>query len=289
MGRPFLAPPPVGETSDSRSRVPGSRSSFRILFIADVVGRPGRRVLRELVPDLIAEESPDFFIINSENSAGGFGFNRRSAAALFDAGADVLTNGNHTWDKADAAEIVEEDSRVLRPENYPPGTPGHGWGVFESANGTKVGVLNLLGRVFMNAHDDPFRAGRRALEEMRQETPILFVDFHAEATSEKAAFAHWVDGLASVVVGTHTHVPTADARIFPKGTAFQTDAGMPGSYRGVIGMEAGGSLRRFLTGFPGRLEPATEDLRLDAVSVDVEPATGRALAIRGIQKRLGEV
>ena len=151
MGRPFLAPPPVGETSDSRSRVPGSRSSFRILFIADVVGRPGRRVLRELVPDLIAEESPDFFIINSENSAGGFGFNRRSTAALFDAGADVLTNGNHTWDKADAAEIVEEDSRVLRPENYPPGTPGHGWGVFESANGTKVGVLNLLGRVFMNS------------------------------------------------------------------------------------------------------------------------------------------
>jgi metallophosphoesterase (TIGR00282 family) len=268
--------------------VTANRDRFRILFIADVVGRPGRRALRELAPDLLEVEAPDFVIVNAENSAGGFGFNRRSAAALFEAGADVLTNGNHTWDKADALELVEEDDRILRPENYPPGTPGHGYGVFEARNGRRVGVLNLLGRVFMNAYDDPFRLGRRALEEMRAETPILFVDFHAEATSEKAAFAHFVDGLASVVVGTHTHVPTGDGRILPKGTGFQTDAGMTGGYEGVIGMEGDASLGRFLRGMPVRLEPATRDLRLDAVAVDVDPESGRALDVRRIQQRLGE-
>ncbi len=265
-----------------------SQDRFRILFVADVVGRPGRRAVRELAPDLLEAESPDFVIINCENSAGGFGFNANSVRALFEAGADVLTNGNHTWDKSEAFELVEEDDRILRPENFPPGTPGHGWGVFEARNGTKVGIVNLIGRVFMNAHDDPFRAGRRALEEMSHETPILFVDFHAEATSEKIAFANWVDGLASAVVGTHTHVPTADARILPKGTGLQTDAGMTGGYDGVIGMEADGALRRFLTGFPSRLEPATRDLRLDAVVIDVDPGTGRALDIRGIQKQIVE-
>jgi metallophosphoesterase (TIGR00282 family) len=261
---------------------------FRILFVGDVVGRPGRRALRELAPELLDEERPDFLIINSENSAGGFGFNQRSTQSLFDAGADVLTNGNHTWDKAEALDLAEEDSRIVRPENYPPGTPGHGYGVFESRSGLKVGVLNLLGRVFMNACDDPFRIGRRVLEEMRRETPVLFVDFHGEATSEKGAFAWHVDGLASVVVGTHTHVPTADTRILPKGTAFQTDAGMTGGYEGVIGMDKGNSLKRFLTGFPVRFEPATGDLRLDAVCVDVDPKTGRAIAARRIQKRLSE-
>ena len=264
----------------------GSNGGFRILFVADVVGRPGRRALKELLPELLAEERPDFVIINSENSAGGFGFNRRSAQALFEAGADVLTNGNHTWDKPEALELVEEDDRILRPENYPTGTPGHGHGVFPSKRGPKVGVLNLIGRVFMNPHDDPFRTGRRVLDEMRQETPILFVDIHAEASSEKGAFAIWVDGHASAVVGTHTHVPTADARILPKGTAFLTDAGMTGAYGGVIGMDSEGALRRFLTGIPTRLEPAVEDLRLDAVAIDIDPGSGRALAIRGLQRRL---
>jgi metallophosphoesterase (TIGR00282 family) len=259
---------------------------FRILFVGDVVGRPGRRALRELAPGLLEEERPDFVIVNSENSAGGFGLNRRSAQALFAAGADVLTNGNHTFDKQEAVELAEEDPRIVRPENYPPGTPGHGWGVFEARSGVKIGVLNLVGRVFMNAYDDPFRTGRRILEEMRKETPVLFVDFHAEATSEKTAFALHVDGLASVVIGTHTHVPTADTRILPKGTAFQTDAGMTGGYDGVIGMDRASSLNRFLTALPVRFEPATGDLRLDAVSVDVDPGSGRAIDARRIQKRL---
>lgn len=261
-------------------------AAFRILFVGDVVGRPGRRVLRQLAPDLLEEESPDFVVINAENSAGGFGLTWNSVGALFEAGADVLTNGNHTWDKREAIEIVEKDPRVVRPANYPEGTPGRGHGVFASRSGRKVGVLNLLGRVFMDARDDPFRMGHALLEEMRRETPILLVDFHAEATSEKGAFAWHVDGLASAVLGTHTHVPTADARVLPKGTAFQTDVGMTGAYEGVIGMQKEGALRRFLTGLPTRFEPAMEDLRLDAVVVDVDPDSGRALGIRRVQKRL---
>jgi metallophosphoesterase (TIGR00282 family) len=262
---------------------------LRILFVGDVVGRPGRRALRELLPVLRAELSPDFVIVNAENSAGGFGLNRRSVKALFEAGADVLTAGNHTWDKAEAFEVLDEEPNVLRPENYPPGAPGQGWGVFPAANGTKVGVLNLIGRVFMGTHDDPFRAGRRALGEMARETPVLFVDFHGEASSEKQAFAWHVDGLASAVVGTHTHVPTADARILPGGTAYQTDAGMTGGYEGVIGMEREMSVQRFLTGYPVRFEPSSRDLRLDATAVDVDEATGRATGIRHLQKRLAEV
>ncbi len=257
---------------------------FRILFVGDVVGRPGRRALRTLVPDLLQDEAPDFVVINAENSAGGFGLTWNSVGALFEAGADVLTNGNHTWDKREAVEILEKDPRVLRPANYPPGTPGRGHGVYSSKSGVKVGVLNLLGRVFMDARDCPFRLGHALLEEMHAETPVLLVDFHAEATSEKGAFAWHVDGLASCVLGTHTHVPTGDARIFPKGTAFQTDVGMTGAYEGVIGMEKDGALRRFLTGMPTRFEPAEGDLRLDAVVVDVEPSTGRAASIRRIQK-----
>ncbi len=263
-----------------------SPKSFRILFIADVVGRPGRRALRELAPEVLEEERPDFVIINAENSAGGFGLNRRSVTALFEAGADVLTNGNHTWDKAEAVEIIDEDDRILRPENYPPGTPGHGAGIFVSRDGTKIGVVNLIGRVFLGSHDDPFRAGRLALEELGQETPILVVDFHAEATSEKGAFAHHVDGLASAVIGTHTHVPTDDARILRRGTAFLTDAGMTGGYDGVIGMKKDGSLRRFLTGFPAHLEPSTADLRMDGVLIDVDRDTGRSLGIRRFQRQL---
>lgn len=261
-------------------------TSFKILFVGDVVGRPGRRVLRQLLPDILSDESPDFVVINAENSAGGFGLTWDSVRALFDAGADVLTNGNHTWDKKEAIEIVEQDARVLRPANYPPDTPGRGHGVFTSRSGVKVGVVNLLGRVFMDARECPFRTGRAHLEEMRRETPILLVDFHAEATSEKGAFAWHVDGVASCVLGTHTHVPTGDARIFPNGTAFQTDVGMTGAYEGVIGMKREGALRRFLTGLPTRFEPAEGDLRLDSVLVTVDPSTGRALAIRRIQKSL---
>jgi metallophosphoesterase (TIGR00282 family) len=268
--------------------VTGPAEPFRILFVGDVVGRPGRRVLREVAPALLAEEKPDFVIINAENSAGGFGFDRRSAAALFEAGADVLTNGNHTWDKPEAVELAARDERILRPHNFPEGTPGRGWGVFESKRGPRVGVLNLLGRVFMSAYDDPFRLGIEALHRMRKETPLLVVDLHAEASSEKAAFAWHADGLATAVVGTHTHVPTSDSRILTRGTAFQTDVGMTGGYDGVIGMDKEASIRRFVTGLPIRFEPATGDLRLDAVVIDADPRSGRALAIRSVQKKLRE-
>lgn len=260
--------------------------TLRLLFVGDVVGRPGRRALRELLPAIRAEERPDLVIVNAENSAGGFGLDRRSVQALFEAGADVLTAGNHTWDKADALELYEEEPRLLRPENLPSGAPGSGYGVFPAAGGARVGVLNLLGRVFLPPSDDPFRIGRRALEEMRAETPILFVDFHGEASSEKQAFAWHVDGLASAVIGTHTHVPTADCRVFPKGTAYQTDAGMTGGYEGVIGMEWEMSLKRFLSGMPVRFEPATRDLRLDSTVIEVDAGTGRAISIRHVQKRL---
>jgi len=269
--------------------VTSSSDRFRILFIGDVVGRPGRRVLRETAPALLEEEQPDFVIINAENSAGGFGFNRRSVQALFDAGADVLTNGNHTWDKPEALDLADEDPRILRPDNFPAGTPGRGYAVFESKRGPKVGVLNLLGRVFMSAYDDPFRGGREALEKMREETPILFVDLHAEASSEKAAFAWHTAGLATAVIGTHTHVPTGDARILAQGTAFQTDVGMTGGYEGVIGMDKEASVKRFVTGLPIRFEPAIGDLRLDAVVIDADPETGRTIAIRSVQKRISEV
>jgi metallophosphoesterase (TIGR00282 family) len=267
------------------AKAPGA---FRLVFVGDVVGRPGRRALRELMPAVLEEESPDFVVINAENSAGGFGVDRRSAGALFAAGADVLTGGNHTWDKSEAMELAEEDARVLRPENYPKGTPGRGCAVFETRSGVAVGVLNLMGRVFMNALDDPFRVGRQRLEEMRSEAVVLLVDLHAEATSEKGAFAWHVDGLASAVLGTHTHVPTDDARILPGGTAFQSDVGMTGGYEGVIGMDQEASVKRFVTGLPVRFEPAVRDLRLDATVVDVNPGSGRALAIRRIQKRLRE-
>jgi metallophosphoesterase (TIGR00282 family) len=267
----------------------GTGATLRILFVGDVVGRPGRRALRELLPGILDEESPDFVVINAENSAGGFGFDRRSSNALFAAGAHALTNGNHTFDKMEAAELLDEDPRILRPENYPPGTPGRGWAVFETPGGVAVGVLNLIGRVFMAPFDDPFRLGRDRLEEMRRETNVLLVDLHAEASSEKGAFAWHVDGLASAVLGTHTHVPTDDARILPGGTAFQTDVGMTGAYEGVIGMGHEASVRRFVTGMPVRFEPALRDLRLDATVVDVQVSSGRATAIRRVQKRLREV
>jgi metallophosphoesterase (TIGR00282 family) len=260
--------------------------TVRILFVGDVVGRPGRRALRELAPQLRAEVQPDFVIVNAENSAGGFGFDRRSLTALFEAGADVLTNGNHTWDKPGSLALIAEDSRLLRPANYPADTPGAGHRVFTAACGVKIGVVNLLGRVFMTPYESPFRRGLECLESMRDETAVLVVDFHGEATSEKAAFAWHVDGLASAVLGTHTHVPTADERIFPKGTAFQSDVGMTGGYAGVIGMKVAGAVQRFVGSVPVHLEPAMGDLRLDATAVDVDTTTGRAVRIRRLQKCL---
>ena len=256
---------------------------MKILFVADVIGSPGRDVLKALLPDLRRRHDVALVICNGENSAGGFGLTRESAADLFAAGADVLTGGNHLWDRRESTAYLADEPRLVRPANMPPGTAGRGWAVFKAADGTPVGIVNLLGRVFMKEADDPFRAVDRALEALAPQCKVIVVDVHAETSAEKVAMGWHLDGRVSAVVGTHTHVQTADERVLPGGTAFVCDAGMTGGFDSVIGMEKGGALRRFLTLMPERLTPAAGDLRLNAILVDVEPATGRAVSIQRIQ------
>lgn len=256
---------------------------MKILFVADVIGSPGRDVLKALLPDLRRRHDVALVICNGENSAGGFGLTRDSAADLFAAGADVLTGGNHLWDRRESTAYLADEPRLVRPANLPPGTSGQGWAVFKAADGTPVGIVNLLGRVFMKEADDPFRAADRALEALAPQCKVILVDVHAETSAEKLAMGWHLDGRVSAVVGTHTHVQTADERVLPGGTAFVCDAGMTGGFDSVIGMEKGGALRRFLTLMPERLTPAAGDLRLNAVLVDVDPATGRAASIQRLQ------
>ncbi len=257
---------------------------LRILFIADVIGSPGREVVTALLPGLRARHGLDLVVCNGENAAAGFGLTRETAKDLFDAGVDVLTGGNHIWDKRDSIDYLKGEARLVRPANLPPGAPGEGWRVFQGLDGTPVGVVNLLGRVFMKEADCPFRTVDRAIEALRAEgARAILVDFHAETTAEKMAMAWHVDGRASAVLGTHTHVATADARVLPQGTAFQCDAGMTGGFDSVIGMDRHAALRRFLTGMPERLTPSGGDLRLNGVLVEVDPATGRARSIRSLE------
>ena len=254
-----------------------------LLFVADVIGSPGREALRALLPALRRRHDAHLVICNCENSAAGFGVTRDVARDLFDAGCDVLTGGNHLWDKKDSLEYLGEEPRLVRPANLPPGTPGEGWRVFRATNGAAVGVVNLLGRVFMKEADCPFRAADAALAALQGRAKIVFVDFHAETTAEKMALGWHLDGRASAVVGTHTHVQTADERVLPGGTAFVCDAGMTGGFDSVIGMDRGAALRRFLTLLPERLQPAPGDPRVNAVLVSVDEASGRATAIRRIE------
>ena len=256
---------------------------MNLLFIADVVGSPGREVVRAVLPGLRRRYEIDLVICNCENSAAGYGCTRESAADLFRAGADVLTGGNHLWDRKESMSYLGEERRLVRPANMPPGTPGQGWGVFEAADGTPVGVVSLLGRVFMKEMDDPFRSVDQAVAALRERCKVVFVDFHAETTAEKIAMGWHLDGRVSAVIGTHTHVATADTHILPGGTAFQCDAGMTGGFDSVIGMDREAALKRFLTQLPVRLTPSEGDLRLDAVLVSVDPTTGRAGAIRRIE------
>ncbi len=245
-----------------------------------MIGAPGREVVKALLPALRERYDAHLVVCNVENSAGGFGFNRESGDGLAAAGVDVFTGGNHLWDRKESAAYVAEEPRLVRPANLPPGTPGEGWRVFRAADGTTVGVVSLLGRVFMKEADCPFRAADRVLEELRGRCQVVFVDFHAETTAEKVAMGWHLDGRATVVVGTHTHVQTADERVLPGGTAFLCDAGMTGGFESVIGMDRRAALARFLTLLPQRLTPATGDLRLNGALVSVDPASGRALAIR---------
>src|SRR5437867_3141337 len=254
-----------------------------LLFIADVIGSPGRDVLRALLPGLRRRLDAHLVIANGENAAAGFGLTRDVARELFEAGVDVLTGGNHLWDKKDSMDYLAEEPRLVRPANLPPGAPGEGWRVFKAGDGTPVGVVNLIGRVFMKEADDPFRAADLAVEALKDKCKVVLVDFHAETTAEKVAMGWHLDGRASALIGTHTHVQTADERVLPKGTAYISDAGMTGGFDSVIGMDRKAALHRFLTLLPQRLTPSTGDPRLNAVLVHVDAATGRAHAIRRIE------
>ncbi len=219
-----------------------------LLFIADVIGSPGREVVRALLPGLRQRHDVHLVICNAENSAAGFGLTREVARDLFATGIDVLTGGNHLWDKKDTLEYLGEEPRLVRPANLPPGTPGEGFRVFRATDGTPVGVINLLGRVFMKECECPFRTADAALAALKEQCRVTVVDFHAETTAEKVAMGWHLDGRASAVLGTHTHVQTADERVLPQGTAFVCDAGMTGGFDSVIGMDRHAALRRFLAG-----------------------------------------
>ncbi|HYG99203.1 MAG TPA: TIGR00282 family metallophosphoesterase [Terriglobales bacterium] len=255
---------------------------MRIIFIGDIFGKPGRHIVRELLPDLVRARSIDLVIANGENSAAGFGITPALAEELFDYGIDVITTGNHVWDKREIIEYfhMADDNpysparRVLRPANYPDGTPG--WGVYEgrTRSGIPYAVINLQGRVFMGTNEDPFRYADDLIS--RTTSKVILVDFHAEATSEKIALGWHLDGRVTAVLGTHTHIPTADERVLPGGTAYQTDVGMTGPYDSVIGVAKECILQKFLTNMPVRFEPASGDVRLCAAIIDCDPETGRA-------------
>jgi len=255
----------------------------KVLFIGDVVGSPGRRAVRELLPSLIESAQIEFVIANAENAAGGKGLTPPVADELFAAGVNVLTNGNHVWQHKEIVELLERDERVLRPANYPEGLgiPGRGSGVYVASGDVKIGVVNLIGRIFMHPYDCPFRVGRREVERLKRQTRIVFIDFHAEATSEKNALGWFFDGEVTAVIGTHTHIPTADERINPQGTAFQTDAGMTGPYDSVIGVRKEPIIEALMKLMPTRHQVAKGDVKLCGLIVDVDIVTGLA---RGVER-----
>jgi len=261
---------------------------MRILFLGDVVGRPGRVAVIEQLPGLRQRYGLDFVVVNGENAAGGFGITEPILNELLDAGADVVTTGNHVFDQREALVFIERHDRLLRPLNFPPGTPGKGAGLFRAKTGADVLVVNAQGRVFMADLDDPFRAVERELEAcaLKAGADAILIDFHAEATSEKEALAHFVDGRATAVIGTHTHVPTADEQILTKGTGYISDAGMCGDFDSVLGMDKEEPLQRFLTKIPtGRFSPSSGEATLCGVAIEVDDRTGLARAIAPL--RLG--
>ena len=253
---------------------------MNLLFIGDIFASPGRRIVAEHLAHVISSERIDLAIANAENAAGGFGITPLIAEELFALGLDVLTSGNHIWDKRETMEYLDSNPRLLRPANYPGSIPGRGIHIGRGRNGVEAAVINLQGRTHMLPIDDPFRKADEILGALDPAVKVRLVDFHAEITSEKQAMGHYLDGRVSAVVGTHTHVPTADTRILPKGTAYQTDVGMTGPYDSIIGVEKDIILRRFLTGMPVRMEAARSKVELHSVIVDVDEATGKAVAIR---------
>jgi 2',3'-cyclic-nucleotide 2'-phosphodiesterase len=256
---------------------------MKVLFIGDVVGKGGRTAVKALLPNLVDKYKIDFVIANGENIAAGFGLTESLVDELFRIGVHIITTGNHVWDKKEFIPYISKDNRVLRPHNYPPGVPGSGSIVISLQNGMKAAVMNISGRVFMTGMDCPFRTGREEIERLSRETNIIIIDFHAEATSEKVAFGYFVDGKVSAVIGTHTHVQTADEKILPNGTAYITDVGMTGPGHSVIGMEINQIIQRFLTSMPAKFETAQGESVLSAVAIEISNDTGRATGIQRIQ------
>ena len=257
---------------------------LNILAIGDVVGSPGRKAVRALLPRLRSKYEADFIVINSENSAGGIGVTPQTADELLALGAHCLTNGNHTFSKREIFPYFERESRILRPANYPCGTPGKGMGIFPAGNGRRVAVINLMGRTYMEPLESPFLKGDRLIEEAKKHTPIVFIDFHAEATSEKQAFGFYVAGRVSAVVGTHTHIQTADDRVLDGGTAYITDMGMTGPQNSVLGVDAKIIIQKFLTQLPVRFEVAEGPVLLCGAHIRVDEATGKAVSIQRVQE-----
>jgi metallophosphoesterase (TIGR00282 family) len=272
----------------------------KLLFIGDIVGQPGRRAVTELVPKLRQQHALDFVIANGENSAGGSGITPKTAEEIFSAGVDVITTGDHLWDQKEVMELLASEKRFLRPLNYPPGTPGQGSAIFEVKvessrcddrtarravpTNLLIAVLNAQGRTFMPPLENPFLLAAEEVKRLRERTKIIFVDFHAEATSEKIAFARMLDGQVSAVVGTHSHVQTADEQIFPGGTAYLTDAGFTGPHESVLGREIEPVLKRFLTGMPQRFEVAKNNVLLHGAVIEIDSDSGKAVKIQRISE-----
>lgn len=252
---------------------------MRLLFVGDVMGKPGRRALRALLPRLVDQKRADYVVVNVENAAGGYGVNPEVLAEFADLPIDCYTTGNHVWDKKEGIEILDREPRLLRPANYPEGNPGKGLYLGETAAGIPVATINLEGRVFMHHLESPFAVADRLLAGIAGKAKVVLVDFHADATSEKQAMGFYLDGRVSAVLGTHTHVPTADDRVLPQGTAFLTDVGMTGPYESIIGMRVDKVLKRFLLQTPSSFEVAKRDVRLAAAVVDIDESTGKARAI----------
>jgi metallophosphoesterase (TIGR00282 family) len=255
---------------------------MNILMVGDVVGRPGRDAVRDMLRNVQQRFDIEFTLVNTENSAGGMGLTPDIANLFFKWGADVQTGGNHIWQKKDIIPYIESEPRLIRPANFSDGVPGRGYGVFQSESGFKVAVIHLVGRVFMMPQEDPFKTVDSILEELNNEAQIILVDFHAEATSEKVAMGWFLDGRVSLVAGTHTHIPTADETILPKGTAYITDVGMSGPYDSVIGVQKEIILRKFTTGMPQRYEVAENGVKLSGIIIKVDENTGKAESIRRI-------
>jgi metallophosphoesterase (TIGR00282 family) len=262
---------------------------MRILFVGDIFGKPGREIARRAIPALVERDSLDFVIANVENSAAGFGVTGDIADTILGYGVDAMTSGNHVWDKKEVLDYIDGQPKLLRPANFRAGTPGRGSCLGRTRTGEPIGVINVMGRIFMQPLDDPFAIVLKEIEALRAKARVIIVDFHAEATSEKIAMGWHLDGRVTAVFGTHTHVQTADERILPKGTAYLTDAGMTGPHDSIIGVTTEAALTRFVTGMPAKFEAAGGPGRLNAVIVTADQATGRATAIERLNLSAAEV